>query len=91
MFGFGILDLLKLGAGAIAGAIIAAAFVTLLANASWIPTAREEAKQEERAAQLQKSMDLIQERNKTNENVSKLDDSGLCAALGGVFVNGQCQ
>lgn len=88
----GIFDYLKIGAGGLAGALVAAAFVTFLANTQWIPKAQEEAKQQERAAQLQKSMDLIQERNKTNEDVSNMDDVTLCTrGLGGVWVNGECQ
>lgn len=88
---FGILDWFKIGAGAIGGFIVAAALVTLIAQSSWIPEAREEAKQQERAAALQKSMDLIQERSKTNEAISQMDDPALCASLGGMYINGTCQ
>jgi hypothetical protein len=40
----------------------------------------------ERAAALQKSMDLIRERSETNAEIGDLDDAGLCAALDGHWV-----
>lgn len=85
------LTYIKLGIGALAGAALAAAVVTLIATYSWIPSAKEETRQQERAAALQQAMDLIQQRSKTNAEIRNLDDGALCAELGGVLVNGACQ
>lgn len=85
------LDWLKLGIGTAAGALVASSAVTLLAFTVWIPNAREDERQIARAASLQQSMDLIEQRSKTNAEIRNLDDAGLCRALGGMLVNGQCQ
>lgn len=88
---FSIFDAFKLGLGAVVGAFLAGAAVTILANISWIPEAEESARQQERAAQLQKSMELIEQRGKTNEEIRKMDDVELCTALGGRMLNNVCQ
>ena len=80
-------DAIKLGLGAIVGAAVAVLFCYLVI----VPSAKNDARQEERAAQLQKSMDLIEKRSETNAEIRNLDDSALCAALGGVYVNNDCQ
>ncbi|MCC2608406.1 hypothetical protein [Neorhizobium petrolearium] len=84
---FGLLDWLKIAGGAGIGFV---ACLTINAFV-WLPAARDEARQQERAAALQKSMELIEERGKTNAEIRNLDDAGLCAALGGLYVNGACQ
>lgn len=83
----GLFDAIKIGTGAIAGAAVAVLFCYLVI----VPDAKNDARQEERAAQLQKSMDLIEKRSETNAEIRNLDDSALCAALGGVYVNNDCQ
>lgn len=88
---FTLLDGFKLGLGAIVGALIAGSAITILANVSWIPDAKEEARQQERAASLQKAMQLIEQRSKTNAEIRNLDDAGLCRELGGMLVNNVCQ
>lgn len=88
---FGLIDRIKIGAGALAGAALAAAIVSLIAQTSWIPEARKEARQQERSAALQHAMDLIEARSKTNAEIRNLDDAGLCHELGGVLINGVCQ
>lgn len=91
MFGIGLVDAAKLGVGAVVGGIIASALVMLVAFTSWIPDAKEEARQQERAAALKKSMELIEKRSETNAEIRNLDNSALCAALGGVYINNECQ
>lgn len=88
---FAVIDWFKIGAGALAGAIVGSALVTLVAFSSWLPEAREEARQQERAAALQHAMDLIETRSKTNAEIRNLDDAGLCRELGGLLINGVCQ
>jgi gas vesicle protein len=83
----GIFDAIKLGIGAIAGAAVAVLFCYLVI----VPSERNEAREQERAAQLQKSMDLIEKRSETNAEIRNLDDPALCVALGGLYVNNQCK
>ena len=40
----------------------------------------------ERAAALQKSMELIRERSETNDQINRMDDAALCRELGGRWV-----
>jgi hypothetical protein len=62
------------------------------ANALWvIPKARDAGREIERAATLKRSMDVIERRSRTNAEIRNLDDRGLCAALGGLFENGECR
>lgn len=83
----GIVDAIKLGIGAIAGAGLAVLFCYLVI----VPSAKDDARQEERAAQLQRSMDLIEKRSETNAEIRNLDDAELCRAIGGLYVNNECQ
>lgn len=46
-------------------------------------------RESERAAALERSMELIRKRSETNEEVNDLDDAGLCAALGGLWVQSE--
>lgn len=46
--------------------------------------------QQGREAALERSVDILRERAKTDEQVRNLDDAGLCAALGGVWTEGGC-
>ena len=45
----------------------------------------------ERQAILTRSVEVLRERNATDEKVRDMDDAGLCAALGGVFEDGSCE
>ncbi len=82
MFGLGIFDLIKMGASAVAGALVAGALMFTIGHWRGV----NEGRALERTASLQRSMDLIKERNDTNAKVNDLDDPGLCAALGGKWV-----
>lgn len=44
-----------------------------------------------RVEALENAMDQIRERSETNEEVRRMDDDDLCAAIGGVYVDGQCR
>lgn len=70
--------------------LLSAAIIALAAGfgARGIYQAGREA---ERKAALERSIELIQERAKTNAKVEKLDDRSLCLALGGVFENAECR
>lgn len=49
---------------------------------------------ESNAAQAKARQQIVEqltERNRINENVSRMSASDLCRQLGGVFVNGQCE
>ena len=82
---------LSLAAGGVVGFILALLLFHLINVSVWLPAAREEGRELERAASLQKAMELIEQRSKTNAEIRNLDDAGLCRLLGGVFVNGKCQ
>lgn len=45
----------------------------------------------ERQAILTRSVEVLRERNATDDQIRSMDDAGLCAALGGVFEDGDCQ
>jgi len=46
----------------------------------------------ERRAALERSVDLLRERNTTDETIRNMDDADLCRALGGrVSDDGTCQ
>lgn len=47
--------------------------------------------QAERSAALQKSVEILRERSKTNEEVRTMDDAALCRQLGGVWNSGTCE
>lgn len=72
--------------GAVFGAL--AMFLIMQAvNALWvIPSARDAGREMERAATLKRSMELIEQRSKTNAEIRNLDDDALCRALGGRWV-----
>lgn len=45
----------------------------------------------EREAVLTRSVEVLRERSRTDEEVRNMDDTDLCRALGGVFSNGTCK
>jgi hypothetical protein len=81
-------DSLKLPAAALAGALAAASILIVINAVWWLPAARSEGRNEERTAALQKSMELIKERGKTNAEIGKLTPADICRRLGGVWVPG---
>ena len=74
MFGFGIFDYLKIGAGLIVGAAL------VFYPARWI--GQSEGKQMAATAALTKSVTLLRERNVGNDQVSTSDAASLCADFG---------
>lgn len=74
------------------GGLIAAFTIFQLVNTLWLlPQARNEGRDMERADALKKSIELIQKRSQTNAKFRDLSAAGLCADLGGRFVDGVCQ
>lgn len=82
----GLLDALKLGAGAIIGGIVVLGYALVVV----VPAARENERQIIRAETLERAIDLYQERSRTNADVQRLSDSDICRELGGVFIDGVC-
>lgn len=82
----GLLDAIKVGAGAILGGVVVYSY----AHAFTIPAAREAERQVIRAATLEKAIDLVQERSRNNADVKKLDDAAVCRELGGMWRDGVC-
>lgn len=78
----GLLDWIQIGVGAAAGALVAGALFYTIGHWRGV----DEGKALERTAALQRSMDLIKERNDTNAKVEMLDDPSLCSALGGEWM-----
>lgn len=84
----GLFDWLKFGAGLAAGAVL----MTLWAQFLLVPRAHQEGREAERSAALQRSIELIQERSRTNEAVGNLDRAALCRELGGrMQPDGRCE
>lgn len=73
----------QIGVGMVAGAAMA-----------FLPSyylGRADGKEIARIDTLKHSVTALRERNATDEAIQKLDTGGLCAALGGVFINGTCE
>lgn len=74
-------------AGAAMIGIVAAALL-----ATWaINAAYQAGRTAERTAILNRSVEILRERNHVDDEVRNLDDASLCDALGGVFADGSCQ
>lgn len=70
-----------------AGGALAVFLIMQAINALWvIPSARDAGREMERAATLKRSMELIEQRSKTNAEIRNLDNGALCRALGGKWV-----
>ncbi|MBD9372768.1 hypothetical protein IB238_09055 [Rhizobium sp. ARZ01] len=82
---------LTLAAGAVLGASAAAATFTVLNVLLWLPTARDEGRDLERADALKRSIEIIQQRSRTNAEVNALDARGICIDLGGEWVQDHCE
>jgi len=76
--------------GGILGALFGIGLFGLVSVVYFLPQAREEGRELERAATLQKSIETIQKRSKTNAEIRNLSASALCLELGGVFSDGEC-
>jgi len=74
MFGLGVFDLAKIGAGVALGAMLAFYPAILIG--------RSEGRQQAAAAALSKSVEILRERNAVNDEVSSSDASALCASMG---------
>jgi hypothetical protein len=83
----GLLDGIKIGLGGLVGALLMFGVSALILQ----PQAHERGREAERAATLERSMEIIQERSRTNEAVRDLDAAGICRELGGVFTEGECR
>lgn len=68
--------------GAAGGFLLFSALNALL----WLPQAREEGRELERAATIARSIEIIKERGRTNAEINALSPADLCAELGGVWV-----
>lgn len=79
---FSVLDWIRFGVPAVVGAVLGAAVAYQVGH--W--TGEADGRAAERTDALARSMDLIRERNDTNAEINALDDAGLCAALGGRWV-----
>lgn len=82
---------LWLAAGGIVGFVLALLLFHLINVSVWLPAAREEGRDTERAAALKRSIELIQKRGKTNAEINGLSDERLCRELGGVWMRGNCE
>lgn len=78
----GLFDAIKIVAGGLVGALLMFAVSSLILQ----PQAHERGREAERAAALERSMDLIRERSATNEQIGRMSDGELCSALGGRWV-----
>ncbi|MDX3926730.1 MAG: hypothetical protein QHC90_13125 [Shinella sp.] len=76
--------------GALIGFGLAWTILAGLNQFIWLPQAREDAAAEARAESVKRSMELLQERSRTNADVNALDAGRLCVELGGVFEDGTC-
>lgn len=72
--------------------IIGAALAIVLALSATHRWAYQNGRTTERAAALQHSMKVIEERFKTNAEINSMDDGELCVALGGrMSVDNLCE
>lgn len=74
-------------AGAAMVAIIAAMLLLTFSHRF----AYQSGRQVEREALLTRSVEILRERNRVDEQVKDMDAAALCAALGGVFADSSCQ
>ena len=73
------------------GAALAAAAVGagILAGTYWY--AYQQGRAAERLDALNRSIEILRERNVTDDEIREMDDAELCALLGGVYADGSCQ
>lgn len=78
--------LLSKAGAAMIGIVAAAILATWAINAAY-----QAGRTAERTAILNRSVEILRERNRVDDEIRNLDDASLCAALGGVFADGSCQ
>lgn len=86
----GLLNLDRL-IGLVIGFILSWAVLAAVNQFVWLPAARNEGRDIERAATLQKSIELLKQRGATNAEIRTLDPGALCVRLGGEWVQNNCQ
>lgn len=79
----GLFDWLKLGTGAVVGAMLCYPVANYLGE--------RQGRQEAAQAALETSIDILRERKLTDDQIQGMSDADLCAALGGVFTDGRCE
>ncbi|TDR36526.1 hypothetical protein [Aquamicrobium defluvii] len=73
------------------GRVLGALAVTAsLMGLSWLHGYQQGAASE-RQAILTRSVEVLRERTKVDDQIRDMDAAGLCTALGGVFEDGSCQ
>lgn len=78
MFG---LSWVKIAAGLAVLGIIAGSYVAVY----------RAGKASERSASLERSIDVLRQRGKTDATIGAMDDARLCAELGGMWNNARCE
>lgn len=73
------------------GALVLGAAGAVLFLAATHHQAYRAGQQAERAAVLTRSVEILRERARTDDQIRNMDDASLCRALGGVFTDGSCQ
>lgn len=86
-----IVSRIALVVGGIGGLVAAFAIFSLINIMFLLPAAREEGRELERTATLQKSIELLKQRGATNAEIRTLDSRALCVRLGGQWVQNSCQ
>jgi hypothetical protein len=88
----GLLNLDRL-IGLVIGFILSWAVLAAVNQFVWLPAARNEGRDIERAAVLKQAMKNIEQRGKTNAEIRVLNDGALCRELGGIWVpeNNVCE
>lgn len=79
----GLFDWLKLGTGAVVGAMLCYPVANYLGE--------RQGRQEAAQAALKTSIDILRERKLTDDQIQGMSDADLCVALGGVFTDGRCE
>lgn len=71
--------------------LVVGGIVSGLGLLTWSHThAYRAGKAAEREAVLARSIEILRERNATDDEVRNMDDASLCRSLGGVFTDGAC-
>lgn len=83
---FGLFDWLKIGAGGVLGAVAIFGIMSVYDATVDDPSVRRAEREEVLAEARTRALLLIEQRNADNEEISELDQSGLCAELGGRWV-----
>lgn len=76
--------------GALVGGFTVFLCFSIVNDLVLLPQAEENGRALERADTLKKAIDLVNERSRTNADIQKLDDAGICRELDGVWRDGIC-